>query len=128
MKTLTTFLITLAILSTSHLEQALASTLNCNAKAATTLTAGIEEDSLLSVYPNPTKGQLKLRLNTTVAGSYKVRVSNTIGKQVKLVDLSLLEQGEETTLDMTTLPAGVYFYSLLVNEKLIETKRLIVQH
>lgn len=82
----------------------------------------------LSAYPNPTRGVTTLSLSQVGDDNYKIRISNTIGKIVRTIDLKDLNESSEVTLDLSHLPSGVYFYSLLVNEKMIETKRLVLQH
>lgn len=83
---------------------------------------------IVSAYPNPTRGLTRLSL-THAGGSdaYKIRLSNTIGKVVRTIEISEFAGGSDITLDLSHLPSGVYFYSLLVNEKMTETKRLVLQ-
>ncbi|WP_187261052.1 T9SS type A sorting domain-containing protein [Pontibacter beigongshangensis] len=91
------------------------------------LMAGPEQKVMPSInaYPNPSRGITRLSL-TQVGNDnqhYKIKISNTIGKVVAVKELSTLD----VDVDMSSLPAGVYFYSLLVNDKMVETKRLILQ-
>ncbi|WP_250427721.1 T9SS type A sorting domain-containing protein [Pontibacter ruber] len=80
----------------------------------------------ISAYPNPSRGITKLTLSQTSGDNYKIRISNTIGKVVEMRELHAAETNS-LELDMRGYPAGVYFYSLLVNDKTVETKRLILQ-
>jgi hypothetical protein len=61
-----------------------------------------------------------------MAESYKLKISNTIGKVMETHELPVA-LSSDFILDMRGYPAGVYFYSLLVNDKTVETKRLILQ-
>lgn len=81
----------------------------------------------LSAYPNPTRGVTTLSLSQVGNDNYKIRISNTIGKIVQTIDLKDLDNVTEISLNLSHLPSGVYFYSLLVNEKMVETKRLVLQ-
>ncbi len=45
-----------------------------------------------------------------------------------LKEIPLKENKGKVVLDVTEIPAGVYFYSLLVNEKVIHTNKLLVSH
>jgi plastocyanin len=85
----------------------------------------------LSVYPNPSKGTVTVSLPqaTQKAGlDYKLRLSNIIGREVRTVALKpeLLTDG--MTLNLSDLPAGIYFYSLLAGDKVVTTKRLVLQN
>ena len=81
----------------------------------------------LSAYPNPTRGVIKIQLAQTSNEAYKITLSNTIGQVVKTIKVPESAHNSEIKLDLSTYPAGIYFYSLLVNDKMVETKRLILQ-
>ncbi|MFD2516168.1 T9SS type A sorting domain-containing protein [Pontibacter locisalis] len=81
----------------------------------------------INAYPNPSKGITRLSLSLPGANeNYKIRISNTIGKVLYVNELMPAEK-LEVELNMTSLPSGIYFYSLLVNDKTVETKRLVLQ-
>jgi hypothetical protein len=89
----------------------------------------------LSAYPNPTKGLIQIELQSVNEASkmqmgrdtYKINFSNTIGKVLKTIKVPKSALDSKINLDLSDYPAGVYFYSLLVNDKMVETKRLILQ-
>lgn len=81
----------------------------------------------LSAYPNPTRGVTTLSLTQVGSDNYKIRISNTIGKVVQTIELKDLDNATEIPLNLSHLPSGIYFYSLLINEKMVETKRLVLQ-
>ena len=91
-------------------------------------TPGRDVKSIPSInaYPNPSKGYTRLTLTQSGGDNYKIRISNTIGRVIFTKDLAATE-AKEVMLDMSPYPSGVYFYSLLVNDKTVETKRLILQ-
>ena len=82
----------------------------------------------LSAFPNPTKGETTITLNHANGENYKIRISNAIGRVVKTIEVPQHAPDSKIEVDMRNLPAGFYFYSLLANDKMIETKRLILQH
>jgi len=97
--------------------------------AAFTPGSGSEIKALpsISAYPNPARGYTKLALSQPFSnGNFKIRISNTIGRVIGTYELPATEQ-KVLELDLKGLPAGVYFYSLLVDDKTVETKRLILQ-
>lgn len=93
--------------------------------------SGIKEfknTATLSAYPNPAKGETTITLNHASGDNYKIRISNAIGRVVKTIEVPQNAIDSKIQVDMTNLPAGYYFYSLLANDKMVETKRLILQH
>ncbi|MCB2376017.1 T9SS type A sorting domain-containing protein [Hymenobacter sp. BT635] len=83
---------------------------------------------LLSLYPNPSKGLVMVSLEQKASENYKLRFSNIIGREVRTIALRPEIGMEGTPVNLSDLPAGVYFYSLLVNDKVVSTKRLILQN
>jgi len=90
----------------------------------------------LSAFPNPSKGSIVIELQTGSdpeklaqfgRDTYKINFSNTIGQVLKSIKLPNSARDRKIKLDLSEYPAGVYFYSLLVNDKMVETKRLILQ-
>ncbi len=81
----------------------------------------------LSAYPNPSKGRFTISLTQTAGDIYKIKISNTIGKVIQTITLGDNANAADISIDLSDRPAGVYFYSLLVNDKMVETKRLILQ-
>lgn len=81
----------------------------------------------INAYPNPSRGITRVSLSQVgMSENYKLKISNTIGKVMETHDLPVAHSSD-FILDMSGYPAGVYFYSLLVNNKTVETKRLILQ-
>ncbi len=89
-------------------------------------TVGIsEETSKVSVtaFPNPTSGLLTVTLQKN-APQVKFALCNVIGESVMSVNLS---EGQNL-LNLEKLPNGVYFYSILTEGHVIETKKLMIRH
>jgi len=78
----------------------------------------------LSVFPNPGRGLLTVQLTAQHGPDYKMRLSNVLGREVRLLPLPLATAATGLPLDVTGLPAGLYFCSLLVNDKAVSTNRL----
>lgn len=87
-------------------------------------TAGV----ILSVYPNPSRGQVTVQLNQKAGQDYKLRLSNIIGQEVRTIALKPELTTTGLPVDLSDLHAGVYFYSLLVDGKVVATKRLVLQN
>ena len=86
--------------------------------------AGLE----LSIYPNPSHGQVTVKLEQKAGADYKLRLSNIIGQEIRTVALKPELTATGLPLDLSDLRAGVYFYSLLVDGKVASTKRLVLQN
>ncbi|GAA4367013.1 hypothetical protein GCM10023185_38510 [Hymenobacter saemangeumensis] len=84
----------------------------------------------LNIFPNPSKGGLvTVKLEQHKAGSdYKLRLSNIIGREIRTVALKPEVAENGLQLDLSDLPSGMYFYSLLLNDKVINSKRLVLQN
>lgn len=82
----------------------------------------------LNVYPNPSRGQVTVQLNQKAGQDYKLRVSNIIGQDVRTIALKPELTAAGLPVDLSDLRAGVYFYSLLVEGKVVATKRLVLQN
>jgi Secretion system C-terminal sorting domain len=76
----------------------------------------------LSVYPNPTQGQVQL-VRPAAWGGLQVQVLNSIGQAVQTTRLSAGEQ----TLSVQELPVGVYTLRLTTQQGQTLTKRLVRQ-
>jgi len=64
-----------------------------------------------SVYPNPTKGMVSLRMNAEIGAAYDLTVLDMLGKVV--VRKSVSEK--QTELDLTGLKKGIYFVKATAN-------------
>ncbi|MFC6221832.1 T9SS type A sorting domain-containing protein [Hymenobacter artigasi] len=93
-----------------------------------TATADANLAAALSVYPNPSRGQVTVQLSQKAGQSYQLRLSNIIGQEVRTVALKPELTASGMALDLSELRTGVYFYSLLVDGKVASTKRLVLQN
>lgn len=96
--------------------------------ALATATTAPGAANLLGLFPNPSRGTVNVTLSERRSADYKLRLRNIIGKEVRTVALRPeLMSSAGLTLDLSDLPAGLYFYSLLVDNKAVLTKRLTLQ-
>lgn len=76
--------------------------------------------------PNPLKGVTSIRYSVpTGSSSAQLIITDNNGKTVKSMQLAKSGAGT-VNIDASTLSAGTYNYSLLVDNKLVETKRMII--
>lgn len=83
----------------------------------------------LTIFPNPSRsGLVSVTLNERLKGETKLRLRNIIGQEVRTIALRPELIGSAgLPLDLSDLPAGLYFYSLVVDNKAVLTKRLTLQ-
>ncbi|MBJ6107990.1 T9SS type A sorting domain-containing protein [Hymenobacter sp. BT523] len=101
--------------------------LTVRAVTATTLDANAAGIAL-SVYPNPSHGQVTVKLDQKPGVDYKLRLSNIIGQEVRTIALKPELTAAGLPLDLSDLRAGLYMYSLLVDGKVVSTKRIVLQN
>ncbi|MCG2614550.1 GEVED domain-containing protein [Terrimonas sp. NA20] len=65
-------------------------------------------DDAVILYPNPTRGQLNIRINSVLYNNLNMRVYTTSGLLVHNRTLTNLSFGRVVPVDLTMLPAGSY--------------------
>jgi photosystem II stability/assembly factor-like uncharacterized protein len=91
-----------------------------------------KEYKLFQNYPNPFNYSSKFKVLITSnvkrqTSDVKVKVYDITGREVLIVLDKKLSPGEyEITFDAKELPSGVYFYSLIVDGSVIDTKKAIL--
>ncbi len=81
-------------------------------------------DAAFSFGPNPTEGFLNIHLNETVPGrSASLVLSNALGQ--KLLSRSNISTTE--MLDLSPWPPGIYYLSLLTQQGILQTEKLVKQ-
>lgn len=79
----------------------------------------------MEVYPNPFSSSLVLQLDRMRNDAvYEWQLIDALGKQSKQMTL----KDEVTTVDMTTVGPGIYFYRLSCNGIIIQSGRVIAAH
>ncbi|MFN0081473.1 MAG: carbohydrate-binding protein [Ferruginibacter sp.] len=81
----------------------------------------IDSDNLVSLYPNPTSNEFKIRFNTTNLNPSLPVAATLYNVFGMIVNPKISNNG---TIDITHLPVGVYFLTVHVNGKKV-TKRVI---
>jgi len=80
---------------------------------------------LISTFPNPFNSQtaIKLRVKHPVIGT--LRVYDSLGSLLKTKKQNLYSGYNTVRVDMTDYSSGIYFYSIVVDEKIIAGKFLL---
>ncbi len=91
-----------------------------------TSTVGIEDpkEVTFSAYPNPASNIFNIEMSDNADGDiYQLNIHNIMGQ---IVMHGLLTDGKNT-VNVSTLKNGVYFYSILKNNKALETKKVVIR-
>lgn len=76
-----------------------------------------------SVYPNPVSTNLNIKA-TTNGNSVVIKLYNIMGE---LVRTETITDGNNM-VNVSSLTDGIYFYSIIKNNQIVETKKLIIKH
>ncbi len=81
-----------------------------------------------NIHPNPTSNhEVTINFNVNESDSYTVKVINTIGQEVKTIELSEMSAGQHSsTIDLQDLSSGIYFLKLK-NKTGESIKKLIIE-
>jgi len=87
----------------------------------------VMEDGYISeIYPNPATHFINLDYElTSKVNNANISVMNLLGSVVKNVEID--KNSTNLRLDISNLTKGVYFYSVVINNKVYKTKKLIVR-
>ena len=78
------------------------------------------------IYPNPASHFINLDYElTSKVNNANIRVMNLLGSVVKNVEID--KNSTNLRLDISNLTNGVYFYSVIINNEVYKTKKLIVR-
>ncbi len=83
-----------------------------------------ETNNISLAYPNPAKGSTSIAYNLINHSKGQIFVYDILGKEMKSIDLS--RSFGIANISVADLKNGVYFYSFVVNGKVLKTNRLIV--
>lgn len=79
-----------------------------------------------NVYPNPAYNTVNLDYSFDVSViSASVKIVNLLGSVVKEVEIDQNEN--KLSIDISDLHAGIYFYSVVVNNDIFQTKKLVIR-
>lgn len=98
-----------------------------NDTRCTTAAEDLTEVSALSATPNPTNGRTVIKIESTVSDKFEFTVTDLLGRRVINRPLSI-QSGQNTfDLDMTSLPNGIYMYSLSKGSRIMSNKLIVNQ-
>lgn len=82
--------------------------------------------TLSNLYPNPASNKVSINYNLNGANNARMEIRNILGSVVKIQEIN--ETSGQINIDVSDLTNGVYFYSFIVNEQVIKSTKLVIQH
>jgi hypothetical protein len=90
-------------------------------------TSKIENAELLQNVPNPCNSNTSIYFKVTGLTDALIRIYDCWGRLEQEIPLTDLKDGtQKVNFNTSTLPAGVYQYSLFINNNLTSTRKMVV--
>jgi len=87
----------------------------------------IQSGQLLQNVPNPSRSSTNFYFKLFGASNADIKIYDSWGQLKQVIPITDLKDGtQKITFDTSTLPAGVYEYSLSINERKTDTKKMVV--
>ncbi|RLD82492.1 MAG: hypothetical protein DRJ15_01425, partial [Bacteroidetes bacterium] len=75
--------------------------------------------------PNPASNHTSFNIISSAAAPVKVEVSNLIGQTVVTVHPGIINGSMNVKLDISQLKAGVYFYTVTIDNQRVSKKMIV---
>ena len=80
----------------------------------------------VKVYPIPTSGVVNIASNKTTIKNAIIKLTNTSGRLMKLVDIGDIHPSEPKLIDLQELSQGIYFLTIS-NKDMVKTVKVVVE-
>lgn len=81
-------------------------------------------NNMAVIYPNPFNTSTTIRINDlSLIKTPELKIFNVLGKEI----MSIIIMKEETIIETSNLPSGIYFFEIMVNNTIIQSGKLISQ-
>jgi hypothetical protein len=87
-------------------------------------SSSVKQINNFKLYPNPSKGEMTLEYNLNENETGVLSLYDVTGKSLEQIVLN--SKFHKVVLNETALEAGVYYYNILVNNKPVQTQKLII--
>ncbi len=81
----------------------------------------------LSVYPNPTHGQVSIEFNSDQSAEYMIKIINISGQVIVAENFHATEGINKTDIDLTMFSKGLYFLNIIGNDGASKTVKVIIE-
>jgi hypothetical protein len=81
----------------------------------------------VSVFPNPTNGNINLKINSQVKNEFEISIFNEFGKAVREYLKYSATGNDIYSIDVSDLSSGIYFVHLTIDDKVISRKIVLMK-
>ncbi|MFA7360394.1 MAG: YCF48-related protein [Candidatus Kapaibacterium sp.] len=86
----------------------------------------ISDYKLFQNYPNPFNPSTTISYNLSKSGNVRIKVFDVTGKEIEELVNKILQAGSyKITFNPTKYTSGIYFYSMIIDGKVLDTKRMV---
>lgn len=111
----------------NNIDDSVSITVEFNASPASVNEELAKLVKLSDAYPNPAINSVNVDYNLPVTvNKAKITITNMLGSKVK--EVSLENHSGKARIIVTDLIDGIYFYSLVADDKLVLTRKFMVRH
>jgi hypothetical protein len=87
----------------------------------------VSSANYISCYPNPFSDRTQIWYKIDYQAHVKIIFRDITGKEIKLVDIGQRDKGTFLyNLTINDLATGIYFYSLVLDDKISDTRKMSV--
>lgn len=83
------------------------------------------EMDVVSIYPNPSSNLVTIELGSIANDTYNIRIINSIGQIIKVIDETTINGKEKVLLDVSEYHSGLYFVNIHLGDRSIVKKLLV---
>ena len=80
----------------------------------------------LSVFPNPATEEINVKMGKFLGQDVKINVMNNVGQSIYSRQIDSVEETLET-IDVSTLPSGMYYLNVITNDQSIDSRKFVVK-
>jgi hypothetical protein len=96
-----------------------------------TCSTGIDEEVAASAfisnaYPNPASTDFSVNYHMNSFAKSEITITDVLGKKIK--EVKLTEKEGNITISTSQLKEGIYFYSLIVNNHVTATRKIVIRN
>ncbi|MEO0897190.1 MAG: PKD domain-containing protein [Bacteroidota bacterium] len=86
-----------------------------------------ELEQAIKVFPNPARDLVRIELGIDEVSNGRIELINSLGQRMEAINGLLGGSNREIKMDVSQLPAGLYHINISADDKLLVSKRLIVE-
>ena len=80
----------------------------------------LENNTICSLYPNPSTNQITLELSEAIKETTAIQIKNTLGQIIKTIPLT--KGNKQLEIDVSDLPKGFYFVQMQSGNRMVSKK------